>query len=143
MSQIGLRNQWQSIVKTYIAPLVSHLYSPFKTNGLNIAFVVKYEMGQQEDLNPHHDSSSYSINITLNNPEKDFKGGGTRFIRQDTTVYGKKGWAIIHPGRLTHYHEGLPITSGKRFIFVSFIEKNSRKKGRKGVSELDQLLKFK
>ena len=121
MSQIGFRNQWQSIIKTYIAPLVSHLYSPFKTNGLNIAFVVKYEMGQQENLNPHHDSSAYSINITLNNPGKDFKGGGTRFIRQDTNVQGKKGWALIHPGRLTHYHEGLPITSGKRFIFVSFV----------------------
>ena len=37
------------------------------------------------------------------------------------SVQGKKGWATIHPGRLTHYHEGLPITSGKRFIFVSFV----------------------
>ena len=45
MKQIGFRKQWNSIIKTYIAPLVSHLYSPYKTNGLNIAFVVKYEMG--------------------------------------------------------------------------------------------------
>jgi len=121
MKQIGFRKQWNSIIKTYIAPLVSHLYSPFKTNGLNIAFVVKYEMGQQEELNAHHDSSAYSINITLNNPGKDFTGGGTRFIKQNTNVQGRKGWAVIHPGRLTHYHQGLPITSGKRFIFVSFV----------------------
>ena len=26
-------------------------------------------MGQQEELNPHHDSSAYSINITLNSPK--------------------------------------------------------------------------
>ena len=121
MKQIGFREQWNNIVKRHIAPLVSHLYSPFKTNGLNIAFVVKYEMGHQQKLNAHHDSSAYSINISLNTPEVDFTGGGTRFVRQNTTVQGKKGWAIIHPGRLTHYHEGLPITSGKRFIFVSFV----------------------
>ena len=121
MTQIGFRKQWNSIVKTYIAPLVSHLYSPFKTNGLNIAFVVKYEMGNQEHLSPHHDSAAYSIVITLNRPNIDFTGGGTRFVKQDVSVQGKKGWATIHPGRLTHYHEGLPITSGKRFIFVSFV----------------------
>jgi len=121
MKEIGFREQWNNIVKTYIAPLVSHLYSPFKTMGLNIAFVVKYEMGHQQELNAHHDSSSYSINIALNTQNVDFTGGGTRFIKQDTTVQGKKGWVIIHPGRLTHYHEGLPITSGKRFIFVSFV----------------------
>ena len=121
MKQIGFREHWNDIVKKYMAPVVSHLFSPFKTTGLNIAFVVKYEMGHQQKLNPHHDSSAYSINISLNTPEVDFTGGGTRFIKQDTTVQGKKGWAIIHPGRLTHYHEGLPITSGKRFIFVSFV----------------------
>jgi lysyl hydroxylase/galactosyltransferase/glucosyltransferase/procollagen-lysine,2-oxoglutarate 5-dioxygenase len=121
MKQIGFRKQWESIINTYIAPLVSHLYSPFKTTGLNIAFVVKYEMGNQEHLNPHHDSSAYSINITLNTPNVDFTGGGTRFINQDVSIQGKKGWATIHPGRLTHYHEGLPITKGKRLIFVSFV----------------------
>ena len=101
--------------------LVSFLYSPFKTHGLNIAFVVKYEMGHQMDLMPHHDSATYSTVITLNRPGIDFTGGGTRFVKQDVTCEGKKGWCTIHPGKLTHYHEGLPITSGKRFIMVSFI----------------------
>jgi GR25 family glycosyltransferase involved in LPS biosynthesis len=121
MTQIGFKEQWNNIVKKYIAQVVSHLYAPFKTNGINIAFVVKYEMGKQQQLVPHHDSSAYSINIALNTPGVDFEGGGTRFVKQDTVVHGKKGWAIIHPGRLTHYHEGLPITNGKRFIFVSFV----------------------
>ena len=121
MKQIGFREQWNSIILKYISPLVSHLYSPFKTNGLHIAFVVKYEMEKQKELKPHHDSSTYSINITLNSPGKDFQGGGTRFIKQDTTIQTKRVGKHIHPGRLTHYHEGLPITSGKRYIFVSFV----------------------
>ena len=121
MKQIGFRKQWNSIIKTYIAPLITHLYSPYQTKGINIAFVVKYEMGNQEYLRPHHDSSTYSIVITLNRPNIDFKGGGTRFIKQDVFTQGKKGHCTVHPGRLTHYHEGLPITEGKRYIMVSFI----------------------
>lgn len=121
MKQIGFREIWEQIVHKYIAPLVSKLYAPFQTKGINIAFVVKYELEKQKELAPHHDSSAYSINIALNKQDIDFEGGGTRFIRQNTTVQNEKGWAIIHPGRLTHYHEGLPITSGKRYIFVSFV----------------------
>jgi hypothetical protein len=121
MSQIGFRNQWESVIKTYISRVVSELYSPFKTNGLNIGFVVKYDMDGQKKLSKHHDSSAYTIGIPLNTPDVDFTGGGTRFIRQDTLVRGKKGYAIVHPGRLTHYHEGVPIESGTRFIFISFV----------------------
>lgn len=28
----------------------------------------------------------------------------------------------MHPGRLTHLHEGLPTTNGTRYIAVSFID---------------------
>jgi len=34
----------------------------------------------------------------------------------------RRGWALIHPGRLTHLHEGLPVTKGKRYIMVSFVD---------------------
>lgn len=121
MSQIGFRKQWEQIILTYISHVVSELYSPFKTNGLNIAFVVKYDMEGQIKLNRHHDSSAYSLTITLNTPDVDFEGGGTNYVKQNTVVRGKKGYAVLHPGRLTHYHEGLPITSGTRYIMVSFV----------------------
>ena len=93
----------------------------FKTNGLNIAFVVKYDMEGQIKLSRHHDASAYSLTITLNTPDIDFKGGGTNYVKQNTVVRGKKGYAVLHPGRLTHYHEGLPITEGTRYIMVSFV----------------------
>ena len=28
----------------------------------------------------------------------------------------------MNPGRLTHYHEGLRVTGGTRYIMVSFID---------------------
>lgn len=33
-----------------------------------------------------------------------------------------KGHALMHPGILTHQHEGLPVTSGTRYIIVSFVD---------------------
>jgi len=51
------------------------------------------------------------------------QGGGTRFIRYNCSVTKSRlGWMLVHPGRLTHYHEGLPITNGTRYIMVSFID---------------------
>jgi len=95
------------------------MYSNYKTKNINISFVVKYSMDGQKELMPHHDSSTYTINICLNN---DFEGGGCRFVRQNYTLNNKSiGHAAMHPGRLTHYHEGLQITNGKRFILVCFI----------------------
>jgi len=54
---------------------------------------------------------------------KDFQGGGTHFIRQNCTVLTNQvGHALIHPGRLTHQHEGLYVTNGTRYILVSFVD---------------------
>uniref|UniRef100_A0ACB8EWM1 Uncharacterized protein n=1 Tax=Sphaerodactylus townsendi TaxID=933632 RepID=A0ACB8EWM1_9SAUR len=59
----------------------------------------------------------------LNHKSIDYKGGGCRFIRYNCTVESpRKGWSLMHPGRLTHYHEGLPTTSGTRYIMVSFVD---------------------
>ena len=32
-----------------------------------------------------------------------------------------KGTMLAHPGRVTHFHEGLSTTSGTRYIMVSFV----------------------
>ena len=123
LNQIALHDIWNDIVKNYISKVASKLYSDITTKGTNINFVVKYTMGGQEFLRPHHDASMYTVNIALNQQDRDYVGGGCRFIRQDYSVtHTPIGFCNIHPGRLTHYHEGIPITSGTRFILVSFIE---------------------
>ena len=48
-----------------------------------------------------------------------YEGGGCRFLRYNCSVRApRKGWALLYPGRLTHYHEGLPTTMGTRYIAV-------------------------
>ncbi len=51
------------------------------------------------------------------------QGGGCRFVRQNCSVVDTVvGWTLMHPGRLTHFHEGLPVTKGNRYIMISFID---------------------
>ena len=88
-----------------------------------MSFVVRYRPGEQDHLVPHNDASTYTINIALNKPDVDFEGGGCRFVRRNCSVTKtKKGWAMIHPGRLTHLHEGLKTTKGTRYIMVTFVD---------------------
>ena len=118
LKQINFDTQWKKIVFKYIAPLSGKLYN-YLTKDINISFVVKYSMNGQKELVPHHDASTYTLNVCLNNS---FEGGGCRFIRQDYILNNKKiGYSSIHPGRLTHYHEGLSISEGERYVLISFI----------------------
>ena len=94
------------------------IWGSFRTEHLNIGFVVKYEHDKFYQLGPHHDSSAYTINISLN---EDFEGGEVRFIKKDKKIKNKKGYALIHPGRITHYHEGLHVTKGTKYVCVSFV----------------------
>lgn len=120
---VGLDAQWKHIVSKYISRVASVLYCRYKTKGVNLAFVVRYNSQDQSSLSPHHDSSTYTVNIALNaGGGVEYSGGGCRFIRQDISLVNQPvGMCCIHPGRLTAYHEGLATTGGTRYILVSFI----------------------
>jgi hypothetical protein len=120
LNQIGLGEMWKEFVVHYFGRIAGETFSKINTRGYNIAFVVRYTMDTQKDLKPHHDASVHSTVTCLNN---EFTGGGTHFVRQNYTHNPKKlGVTSIHPGRCTHYHSGKPITSGKRYILISFNE---------------------
>ena len=122
LNQVGFRDIWDNMLKTVIGPLCEKFFVGFNTKGTNISFVVKYSMDGQKHLRPHHDASSYTINVALND-QTEYTGGGTHFIVSDYKKIGAPiGTMLIHPGRCTHYHSGLPITSGERYILVGFIE---------------------
>ncbi|XP_060793871.1 multifunctional procollagen lysine hydroxylase and glycosyltransferase LH3 isoform X2 [Neoarius graeffei] len=124
MNQIQFEKEWLKFLKDYIAPVTEKLYPGYYAKAKAVMnFVVRYRPDEQPSLRPHHDSSTFTINIALNNKGKDYEGGGCRFLRYDCRIEApRKGWSLMHPGRLTHYHEGLPTTKGTRYIMVSFVD---------------------
>uniref|UniRef100_A0A8C2GPE9 procollagen-lysine 5-dioxygenase n=1 Tax=Cyprinus carpio TaxID=7962 RepID=A0A8C2GPE9_CYPCA len=114
----------RSSIKGIVDPKIKYIALFIHTRGYAIMnFVVKYTPNRQAYLRPHHDSSTFTINIALNNKGLDFQGGGCRFHRYNCSIESpRKGWSFMHPGRLTHLHEGLPTTNGTRYIAVSFID---------------------
>ncbi|XP_074831725.1 procollagen-lysine,2-oxoglutarate 5-dioxygenase 1 isoform X2 [Carettochelys insculpta] len=124
MNQIGYEGEWYKFLLDYIAPITEKLYPGYYTKTqFELAFVVRYKPDEQPALVPHHDASTFTLNIALNRVGIDYEGGGCRFLRYNCSVRApRKGWTLMHPGRLTHYHEGLPTTKGTRYIAVSFLD---------------------
>nr|XP_021504831.1 procollagen-lysine,2-oxoglutarate 5-dioxygenase 1 [Meriones unguiculatus] len=124
MNQITFEREWHKFLVEYIAPMTEKLYPGYYTRAqFDLAFVVRYKPDEQPSLMPHHDASTFTVNIALNKVGEDYEGGGCRFLRYNCSVRApRKGWALMHPGRLTHYHEGLPTTKGTRYIAVSFVD---------------------
>uniref|UniRef100_A0A6Q2WSI8 procollagen-lysine 5-dioxygenase n=1 Tax=Esox lucius TaxID=8010 RepID=A0A6Q2WSI8_ESOLU len=124
MKQIGYEKEWLHFIREFISPVTLKVFSGYYTKGYAVMnFVVKYTPGRQSYLRPHHDSSTFTINVALNSKGIDFQGGGCRFHRYNCSIESpRKGWSFMHPGRLTHLHEGLPTTNGTRYIAVSFID---------------------
>ncbi|GAU97710.1 hypothetical protein RvY_08960 [Ramazzottius varieornatus] len=125
MKQVGLERQWLLFLKDYVRPIQEKLYTGYYHDPPQaiMNFVVRYKPDEQPALRPHHDSSTYTINIALNTPNVDYEGGGCRFVRYNCSVVETRlGWTLIHPGRLTHFHEGLPVTKGTRYIMISFVD---------------------
>lgn len=124
MNQVGYEREWHKFLLDYVAPVTEKMYPGYYTKAqFDLAFVVRYKPDEQPSLRPHHDASTFTINIALNHVGIDFQGGGCKFLRYDCAITSpRKGWALMHPGRLTHYHEGLPTTAGVRYIVVTFVD---------------------
>ena len=75
MNQIGYEAQWLYILDFYVRPLqetvfVGYFHQPPKSL---MNFIVRYRPDEQPFLRPHHDSSTYTINVALNTPKIDFE----------------------------------------------------------------------
>ncbi|KAK7471385.1 hypothetical protein BaRGS_00035991 [Batillaria attramentaria] len=85
-----------------------------------INIIVRYRPDEQAYLGPHDINAAFTVNIALNAAGVDFQGGGLRFTRYDCAINStRKGWMLLHPGRLTHHHERLRVTNGTRYILIS------------------------
>lgn len=84
-------------------------------------FIVRYDGDSgQNRLNKHTDSGHISFNVLLNDA---FQGGGTRFHHrmdpsQTIDIHPPPGHVLLNNAVIQH--EGLPTTSGTRYILVGF-----------------------
>jgi hypothetical protein len=116
--------EWISnLLHRRLAPTLARIYGiPPSSIRANDMFVVRYDDGMRMRLSNHTDDGDISFNVLLND---NFTGGGTRFWdRSQQAPFGlvqptRPGQLLAHNALVNH--EGYPIESGTRIIFVGFL----------------------
>jgi len=122
MEDLGMKEIYTRVIREFVAPLATW-YFTLEGQGWDTVedetFIIRYRPDRQGQLSVHHDYSSYTIGVKLND---EFEGGGTFFPKYQVNAMPKRnGNAFLHPGMITHRHGGRPVYSGTRYINVSFI----------------------
>ncbi|CAG0914279.1 unnamed protein product [Notodromas monacha] len=75
LNQVGLHEQWLFFLEHHVYPLVEKVYQGYSGDPpkATMNFVVRYKPDEQPLLRPHHDSSTYTINIALNRVGIDYE----------------------------------------------------------------------
>ncbi len=89
-------------------------------HGIQDVFVIKFEVGQQEELRMHHDVAQVSASIKLND---DYQGAELEFPRQKFSNREIKiGEMIVWPSLVTHPHCSASIISGVKYSATVWFE---------------------
>ena len=114
LESMGLERVYEEVVRRHVVPLVNHVWPVFKVQKIDPPYVLKYDADAIRTMDLHYDLETVTLVVYLND---EFEGGGTYFPRWRYST-GKRapGSAIMYPGGLSHVHEGLPITSGRRYL---------------------------
>ena len=106
----GLRI-WPQLLQQW--PLIDY-------HGIQDVFVIKYEVGQQEELRMHHDVAQVSASIKLN---ENYQGAELEFPRQNFSNREMKiGQMVAWPSLVTHPHRSAPIVSGVKYSATVWFE---------------------
>uniref|UniRef100_A0AAZ3QGP8 Prolyl 4-hydroxylase alpha subunit domain-containing protein n=1 Tax=Oncorhynchus tshawytscha TaxID=74940 RepID=A0AAZ3QGP8_ONCTS len=104
MNQIGFEKEWLKFLKEYISPVTEKLYPGYFPKAQAVMnFVVRYRPDEQPSLRPHHDSSTFTINVALNSKGMDYQ------------VHTRPGLGIVvvwalHVSSLHYYHSNIVDT---------------------------------
>ncbi|XP_071945906.1 2-oxoglutarate and iron-dependent oxygenase domain-containing protein 2-like isoform X2 [Antedon mediterranea] len=126
MNELGFDDYFITPLRqNYITPLARLLYPDCGGDLLDShkAFVVKYKIGEDLDLNYHYDNAEVTLNISLTSDftEGSLYFGGMRHQRgieepQRTEYCHKPTYGLIHRGQ--HMHGALPIADGERYNLI-------------------------
>lgn len=77
MNQIDFDDEWMYILDNYVRPLQEHVFVGYfhRPPRSMMNFMVRYRPDEQPNLKPHHDSSTYTINVALNKVGLDYEVG--------------------------------------------------------------------
>ncbi|XP_071943889.1 2-oxoglutarate and iron-dependent oxygenase domain-containing protein 2-like [Antedon mediterranea] len=125
MNELGFDDNFITPLRqNYITPLARLLYPDCGGDLLDShkAFVIKYKIGEDLDLNYHYDNAEVTLNIsrTSDFTEGSLYFGGMRHVRieepQRTEYCHKPTYGLIHRGQ--HMHGALPISDGERYNLI-------------------------
>ena len=89
-------------------------------HGIQDIFVIKFEVGQQQELRLHHDIAQVSASIKLNN---DYEGAELEFPRQKFSNRNLRvGQMLAWPSLVTHPHRSSPIVRGVKYSATVWFE---------------------
>ena len=108
--------QFAGLLKTHLAPTVESHWRPAFWQSPSDVFFIRYSASGQAGLRLHEDKSYLSCSIKLVGA---CAGGQLWFPRQnfnDSLI--PSGWLLMWPSRITHPHQVLPATKGRRLSIV-------------------------
>ncbi|XP_019746755.1 procollagen-lysine,2-oxoglutarate 5-dioxygenase 1 isoform X2 [Hippocampus comes] len=74
MNQVNFDKEWHQFLLEYIAPITEQMYPGYHTQCTSpLNFVVRYKPDEQPLLEPHHDASTFTINVALNSKDVDYQ----------------------------------------------------------------------
>lgn len=124
---LGMDKIYNKLINTLVRPLAIDRYQLEGDTWNHLrdeSFIIKYPHDAQAHLSLHHDHSNITTLVNLNPGE--FEGGGTYFPKYKCNVNPKEyGVMTLHPGNITHKHGARAVTSGTRYVVVSFIKGGS------------------
>jgi hypothetical protein len=89
-------------------------------HGLRDAFVIKYQLGQQEQLRMHHDVAQVSASARLNDG---YEGAVLDFPRQGASNLDVPvGELVVWPSLVTHPHQATRLRSGVKYGLTIWFE---------------------
>lgn len=116
-----LMEHYVNVYSRHVLPIIDEIYGlADHFDVVRVPFVNKYTMETVQKMDRHWDAhATLSLSVNLND---DYEGGGLYFHEYD---YNAKvagvGYGILFPSMLTHEHEALPITAGKRYAFTAWL----------------------
>ncbi|XP_014118566.1 PREDICTED: procollagen-lysine,2-oxoglutarate 5-dioxygenase 2-like, partial [Pseudopodoces humilis] len=127
LSALQLEPVLQGALRELLPPIARRLFPGYAPKGRTVlSSVVRYDPAPSGHAPsdpapsaPPRPSAPISLSVTLSPPQ----GGGWLFPRYGCGAPAPPpGWALLHPGRLTHLARGVPPAGGARFGLALLID---------------------